>query len=126
MKKPLFLITLILFLCSAVLAQDNKPNEKNKSPVSAQKDKPVKMLKNPEAAYPKSDTGTVCVQGTVTLKIQFLATGEIGEVQAVSGLPYGITENAIEAAKKIKFEAAVKGGKKITSVKTVIYNFTLY
>jgi len=103
----------------------NRTKKPNRLPLT-QKNKSVKVLKKPEAAYPKSDTGTVCIQGTVILRVQFMATGEIGEVQVVLGLPYGATENATEAAKKIKFEPAFKDGKPITSVKLVTYSFTIY
>lgn len=94
---------------------------------SANIDSPVKILYKPRAAYPQPfDGGTVCMQGTVTLRVQFLETGKIGEIKVISGLPYGANENAIEAAKKIKFEPAIKNGKPITTVKIVLFTFTIY
>jgi TonB family protein len=100
--------------------------EKAETNDSAEKDRPLKILEKPEAAYPKSDTGTVCIQGTVTLIVQFLSDGKIGKIRVVSGLPYGATENAVEAAKKIKFEPAVKDGKPVSIIKAITYNFTIY
>ena len=125
--QTIFTLFIFLFnLANFTFAQTNKIDEKTKPLISSQKNKSVRILEKPKAAYPKSDTGTVCIQGNVRLKVQFLETGEIGEIQVVSGLPYGATENAIEAAKKIKFLPAVKDGKPITSAKIVTYNFAIY
>jgi TonB family protein len=54
------------------------------------------------------------VQGTVVLQVVFQANGAIGGVKVIRGLPYGLTESAIGAARKIKFEPAVKDGKPVS------------
>ncbi len=66
------------------------------------------------------------VQGTVTLKVQFLANGLIGTISPVSGLGYGLTEQAMAAARGIRFEPARRNGVAYTTVKTVSYSFTIY
>ncbi|MDQ3130463.1 MAG: energy transducer TonB [Acidobacteriota bacterium] len=66
----------------------------------------------------------ISVQGTVTLRVEFLANGQIGKATAVNGLPYGLTENAVEAAKKVKFIPATKEGNPITIFKQLHYFFT--
>lgn len=66
------------------------------------------------------------VQGTVILKVTFLANGTVGDIFSVSGLPDGLTEQAIEAAKKIKFEPMKVNGQAKTATKTVQYSFTIY
>lgn len=86
----------------------------------------VKIISKPKANYPKQGKGTICVQGTVTLRIQFLGMGKIGKISVVSGLPFGLNESSIEAAQRIKFEPAKKAGKPVTAFKLVQYNFTLY
>jgi outer membrane biosynthesis protein TonB len=63
------------------------------------------------------------MSGVVRLKVTFLETGETGEISVISRLPYGATENAIEAAKKIKFQPAIKYGKPITVSKIIEYRF---
>jgi TonB family protein len=63
------------------------------------------------------------VSGTVRLRITFLASGEIGDVVPVTQLPDGLTEQAISAAKKIKFEPARQKGVPQTVVKDLNYNF---
>jgi TonB family protein len=65
-------------------------------------------------------------QGKVMLKITFLANGEIGGVSLLDGLPNGLNEQAIQAARKIKFEPANINGKNYTVTKRIQYNFTIY
>lgn len=66
------------------------------------------------------------VQGTVTLSVVFTASGQIGSVLPVKVLPCGLTEQAIAAAKRIKFEPAKKNGVPQTVTKQVQYSFTIY
>lgn len=89
-------------------------------------DAPLKILYKPRAAYPQPENGTVCFQGTVALRVQFLATGEIGEIKIVNGLPFGANENAIDAAKRIKFEPAIKDGKPVTVFRVVQFSYKIY
>ena len=65
-------------------------------------------------------------QGSVTLRITFLASGQVGSIAAVSGGPYGTTEAAIAAARRIVFEPAKRDGVPYTVNKTFQYSFTLY
>ena len=66
------------------------------------------------------------VQGTVTLKVTLLASGQVGSVTPVTNLPYGLTEKAIAAAKSITFEPSKKNGVATTTVATIQYSFTIY
>jgi hypothetical protein len=63
-------------------------------------------------------------QGTVTLRVQFLADGQIGEFTPFSGLPEGLTENAVEAARQIKFQPALKNGVLVSVTKQVQYSYS--
>lgn len=44
------------------------------------------------------------VSGSVVLLVEFRKDGKIGYIQILRSLPYGLTEEAIKAAKKIQFE----------------------
>lgn len=66
------------------------------------------------------------IQGRVTLRITFLANGQIGSISPVSGLSYGLTEQAIAAARQIKFEPAMRNGQPQSVTKTLQYTFTIY
>jgi TonB family protein len=66
------------------------------------------------------------IRGNVTLRITFLASGQIGSISPVSGLAYGLTEQAIAAARNIRFEPATKDGMPYTVARTVQYSFSIY
>ena len=83
----------------------------------------LKILSKPNAPYP---IGTICVQGTVRLKVEFLKTGKIGKIVPVTRLPHGLTESAIKAAGKIRFRPKRVAGKNATVVDTVVYTFSIY
>src|SRR5258706_5611955 len=48
------------------------------------------------------------IEGTVVLRCVFTSTGEVAHFFVMSGLPYGLTETSIAAAKKLKFKPAIK------------------
>lgn len=64
--------------------------------------------------------------GQVVLRVTFLGTGEIGPIEIIEGLPYGLTKKAISAAKKIKFKPKTVGGLPVTVSKLITFNFTVY
>jgi Gram-negative bacterial tonB protein. len=101
------------------------PSDSNRK-TSERFDTPLKILYKPQAAYPQTEGGTECFQGIVRLRVRFLDTGEIRKISVVSSLPFGATESAIEAAKKIKFEPAKKDGKPVTGSKIVEFKFSIY
>lgn len=66
------------------------------------------------------------IQGRVVLSVEFGADGLLHDIRTLQGLPDGLTESAIEAAKRIRFQPAIRSGKAV-SVRTVLeYNFALY
>lgn len=66
------------------------------------------------------------VEGSVRLRVTFLASGEIGSISPATSLPFGLTEQAIAAARQIKFTPATRNGVPTTVIKTVEFNFSLY
>ncbi len=87
--------------------------------------KPIKIISKPRPYYTDLARQNN-VQGNVKLRVAFLASGEIGSISPIGELPSGLTEQAIIAAKLIKFEPALKLGKVITVTKIVQYDFTIY
>lgn len=90
--------------------------------VYAQESKPLVILERPSPAPPDS-YGNLDVNGTVRLKVEFLASGEVGEVTTVSALTPVLTARASEAAKKIKFTPEIKNGVPVTAYKVVEYEY---
>lgn len=91
--------------------------------VSKPADRPFRILHKPQPGYPEN---AGCVSGTVILRIDFLSTGEIGKMSVVKSLPNGLTDSAITAAKRIKFESLIKDGESKTVTKQVDFSFSLY
>ncbi|HEX8998454.1 MAG TPA: TonB family protein [Blastocatellia bacterium] len=66
------------------------------------------------------------IQGAVVLQLTYTADGRITDIKVVRGLPDGLTESAIESAKKIRFQPAMKNGQPVAVRGNVEFNFTLY
>jgi TonB family protein len=88
-------------------------------------DKHVIVTFKPEPAYTQ-EARARGIAGVVRLSVTLNADGSIGEIEVIRGLPSGLTENAIEAAKGIRFIPAQKDGKAISEKKIFEYEFNLY
>jgi outer membrane biosynthesis protein TonB len=55
-----------------------------------------------------------------------MANGQIGSISPVKGLPNGLTEQAIAAARRISFEPAKNNGIGQTVTKQIEYSFSIY
>ena len=90
-----------------------------------QVDTKIRLLKKPEPDYsPKAKSEQIT--GVVVLKCVFAADGTVTNIRVIQGLPNGLTEKAIEAARKIKFIPATKDGKNVSMWMQLEYNFNLY
>jgi TonB family protein len=121
MRKSVYVISIICLFATFAVAQKAV---RNKNAINTKVlNSPLVILSQPKAPYPNPETGTVCISGVVRLKARFLDNGKIGDISVISSLPFGATENAIEAAKKIKFKPAIKDGRPIRVSKTLEYRF---
>ena len=66
------------------------------------------------------------IQGNVKLNVVFKANGQIGDVTVLQPLSHGLTERAVEAAKKIRFKPKAMNGEPMEEQTTVEYVFSLY
>ncbi len=85
----------------------------------------ARLLSKPEPQYTE-DARKNQVTGTVVLKVVFASNGSVTNIRTVSGLPYGLTERAIAAARQIKFVPATKDGHPVSMWMQLEYNFNLY
>lgn len=83
------------------------------------------IVAKPRPSYTDSSR-QVNIQGTVILRTTFLANGSIGAVSVVKSLPYGLTEHAIAAARRIVFLPAQPDGVNFAVTKQVEYTFSIY
>lgn len=86
---------------------------------------PYKVLAQPKALY-TDEARSNGLEGSVILKITLLASGEIGSITVVKDLPHGLTEKAMEAARKIQFEPKKVNGIPQSVIITREYTFTIY
>ena len=66
------------------------------------------------------------VTGTVRLRLILGASGSVSGITPLTRLPDGLTEKAIEAARRISFTPAEKDGRKVSQYVTIEYNFNIY
>jgi TonB family protein len=88
-------------------------------------DRKARVLSRPEPRY-TDEARENLVQGTVVLRAVFSGDGSVRNIRAVSELPNGLTERAIEAAREIKFSPALKDGRAVSQCIQIEYNFNLY
>jgi TonB family protein len=84
----------------------------------------ARLISKPEPAYTK-DARDNRVEGTVILRAILSSNGSVENIRVVQGLPDGLTTQAIESAKGIKFVPAMKDGKPVSMWIQLEYNFTL-
>lgn len=77
----------------------------------------------PEISCPPGDKSPL---GVVRLRAILSASGSVQGISVVKGLPGGLTEKAIEAARQIKFTPAEKDGRKVSQYVMLEYNFNAY
>jgi TonB family protein len=82
------------------------------------------ILKKEKAEYtPEARANKV--RGTVVLNVIFGADGSIRVLRVVSGLPHGLTGQALKAAQRVQFEPAVKDGKPVDVRGDLEFSFDL-
>ena len=85
----------------------------------------ARVLSKPEPQYTEEARKNQ-ITGTVVLRAVFTSGGQVTSIRAVSGLPYGLTERAIAAARQIRFTPAMKDGRAVSMYIQLEYNFNLY
>jgi TonB family protein len=85
----------------------------------------ARLISKPEPQYTE-DARKNQIVGTVVLKVVFASSGAVTNIRTVTGLPYGLTERAIAAARQIKFVPATKDGHQVSMWMQLEYNFNLY
>lgn len=85
----------------------------------------ARVLSKPEPQYTEEARKNQ-ITGTVVLRAVFTSGGQVTNIRSISGLPYGLTERAIAAARQIRFTPATKDGRPVSMYIQLEYNFNLY
>lgn len=127
MKFVLILIVCVAFILTfqnKTLGQSEEDNSKQRDKIYLPDEVDVKLkLKEKPLAKYTENARRKCINGKVLLKVVFGSSGKVGEIEVVKGLPEGLSESAVEAAQKIKFEPAKKDGEKVSVSAKVQYDF---
>ena len=92
---------------------------------SRETDERYEILKKPLPSY-TYEARRHQTRGTVRLRLILAADETVKHIEVVHGLPDGLNEKAIQAAKQIKFKPAKNGGKPVSVWVEVEYGFQLY
>lgn len=87
--------------------------------------KNAKVTEKPRAQYTETAKYNG-IEGSVRLRVELLASGKVGEITPLSYLSHGLTDQAIAAAKQIRFTPKTIAGTPVDSSVTVEYTFSLY
>lgn len=85
----------------------------------------LQILAKPRASYTDKARQSG-VQGTVRLAVLFGADKKVKSIFVLSGLAGGLTEEAVRAARQIKFEPEKIDGQPVPVIKIVEYGFSIY
>src|SRR5690349_21753735 len=88
-------------------------------------DERFQILKKPEPSYTR-EARRHLTKGLVVLRLILAGDGTVKHIEVITGLRDGLTEKAIEAAEKIKFNPAQKDGKTVSVWVEVEYGFDVY
>lgn len=126
MKVTLIIFAILFFtviFVGSAKAQEADVSNKTDTKVEIQYDQNIKIKKRPQPMFSRS-----CGQssGITRVLATFDKSGVITDVEIIksSGCE-GFDENAVRAAKKIKFTPAVKNGEAVTVKKQIEYTFSI-
>jgi hypothetical protein len=85
----------------------------------------VHVLSKPQPEYTEEARKAQTI-GTVRLSVVFSSTGQVLNIRPMNQLPNGLTERAINAARRIQFTPAIKDGHPVSSYMVIEYNFNIY
>ena len=100
-------------------------NPEPREPPPAGPSKALNITYKPKPKY-TDEARQKNITGNVRVRVTFTSSGQIGSVSPVSNLGYGLTEQAIAAAKQMKFEPQLQNGRPVTVTKVVVFTFTIY
>jgi TonB family protein len=85
----------------------------------------ARVLSKPEPSYTEA-ARYAGVEGSVVLRGVFSSDGEVKHLEVIRALGYGLTTQAVRAARQIKFQPATKDGRNVSMYIQLEYNFNLY
>jgi TonB family protein len=100
------------------------PAQPSVAAVAKSVDRPVEILFKPTPEY-TDEARSARIEGTVSLELEFTATGDVRVLRIVRGLGHGLDEAAQRAALRMRFKPAQSDGGPVDSRATVHITFRL-
>ncbi|HKO12354.1 MAG TPA: TonB family protein [Acidobacteriaceae bacterium] len=85
---------------------------------------PIVVLSKPLPEY-TAEARRLRIEGDVTLKVRFMASGQVQVLGVVSGLGHGLDEQAKVAAERIRFKPATENGHPVDQVSIIHVTFQM-
>ncbi len=122
-----YILALTFLFNAPVLAQDSNSGidrEKCVGPAyqAAEVSRRAKIVSIPEPLFSEEARANY-VSGRVVVNGVLCRTGQVTDIQVVRSLPYGMTGNALQAARRIKFVPAAKDGENVSQYFQIEYGF---
>jgi TonB family protein len=105
---------------TAAVAADPRPVPAHRQPVT----EPLEILYKPRPAY-TGEARRAHIEGDVVLEVLFTGAGTLRVLKVIRGLGYGLEQNALDAAAKIRFRPAREDGHAVDTVAQVRISFQL-
>ncbi len=116
----------LVLLCAAATAQEMTPGADDKcdGPVYQQGEVSRKAVitKKPDPGFTEA-AREKDVSGVVSLAVVLCHTGRVTDVRVLRGLPEGLTEQAVNAARRVTFMPAEKDGRRVSTHAGFEYSF---
>jgi TonB family protein len=90
----------------------------------AENQTPVQILSKPNPVY-TPEARQLRLEGEVSLQVVFQADGTIHVVKVLRGLGHGLDEAAVQAANRVRFKPATRGGVPVDTNGTMRISFEL-
>jgi TonB family protein len=103
---------------TAAVAADPRQSATHRQPTA----EPLEILFKPRPTYTE-EARRAHIEGDVVLEVLFTATGNLRVLRVVRGLGYGLEQNALDAAAKIRFRPASQDGHAVDTVAIVRISF---
>lgn len=118
------LIITLICVGLSVTAQENSGQQTDKVYKASEVTRKVWIISKPDPEYTQ-EAREKKVEGKVRLRLVMGSSGKVRAEEVLMGLTEGLTEKAIDAARRIEFEPAVKDGRPVSQYVTVEYEFSL-
>jgi TonB family protein len=128
MIKVLASLALVILMCASVSAQESGReafHETCTGPVYKYSEVSRRATFTSRPAPSLTDEAIAnAVRGQVVLSAVLCRSGQVTDIQVIEGLPFGVTERAVVAARQTKFTPAEKDGQAASVMTRFVFKFS--